>query len=376
MATVVCIGKYPPLQGGISARTYWYANAMSRRGHSIHLVTECPDAEEIYSTGIKREIPNHPGIIVHRPSDLVPWHIPDDKHRTLSLLNKVLEVCNEIKPDLIEANYLLPYGFVAYFAGQITGLPYVLRHGGSDIQKFLKAGLWPTLWDKALASANLVVTDSDNHGTMQKWSNHTRVLVPYVPDPSVFHPALKSKGKLPVLALVGKANYYWKRKGWHRVIDIWEHLDDCEFLIVSQGIGLEDFKEYAASRLGNRLTWKVFVPPWEMPDLLSSIDCLFYFERDLPFPAYSNLAVEAAYCGAAVIVDTVDLVERYRSYGLDLGPQANRIFPLRVQNAAGAAKEITACLATQGPPCAQVDPVPYEEYVTANEEIIAAAIEA
>jgi len=91
-----------------------------------------------------------------------------------------------------------------------------------------------------------------------------------------------------------------------------------DFVVISQGIGLKGFQTYARERLGNRVSWRSFVPPWEMPSLLSSIDILFHFEGDLPFPVFSNLVPEALFCGTAVISDREDLSDRYKQWGLDL----------------------------------------------------------
>jgi hypothetical protein len=33
------IGKYPPIQGGVSARTYQLAHGLARRGHDVYVVT-------------------------------------------------------------------------------------------------------------------------------------------------------------------------------------------------------------------------------------------------------------------------------------------------------------------------------------------------
>jgi len=36
----ICLfGKYPPIQGGVSMRTYWTAHELAKRGHTVHVVT-------------------------------------------------------------------------------------------------------------------------------------------------------------------------------------------------------------------------------------------------------------------------------------------------------------------------------------------------
>lgn len=371
MAKIAGIGKFPPLQGGISSKAYWLANAMAKRGHMIHMVTERTDVDEVHSIPGIDAIPCHPNVIIHRPDEIVPWHIPDDRHRVLCLLNKLLEVLEREKPDVIEANYLVPCGLVAYLASQITGIPYVLRHGGSDIRKFLAGGLWPVLWRKALEEASLIVTDADNEALIRRWSSRVRTLAPYVPDTSIFYPAPNQKRARPILALIGKTNYYWQHKGWHRVIDVWQQLEKSfDFLVVSQGIGLEGFKSYVNSLMGDKVTWQGFVPPWEMPGLLNSIDGLFFYEADLPFPVFSNLAVEALFCGVPLFVDNDKFLDRYHAHGLDLGKKADVIVPLPGNDLAKAAYIVMAHFQTMSPNFAPPDPAIYRNYLLSNENAL------
>jgi len=307
------------LEGGIASKTYWLTHALAGRGHCIHVVTDREGADQVHTVPSEAAMPRHQNVAIHRPEDKIPWHIPHDEHRALCLLNKTLEVVEKEKPDAIGAGYLVPYGLVAYLAGKITGLPYVLQHGGSDVNKFLVGGLWPELFSGVLANARSIMTDMEHRAEMAKYNARTLVGVPYVPDPAAFSSAQRNIRERPVLALVGKANYHWRHKGWHRVIDIWSRMGEgFDFLVVSQGIGLERFKAYARERLGDRIIWRPFVPAWGMPALLASVDVLFYFETDLPFPVFSCLVPEALFCGTAIVSDQEDIVDRYRRWGLDL----------------------------------------------------------
>ena len=69
----------------------------------------------------------------------------------------------------------------------------------------------------------------------------------------------------------------------------------------------------------NRINWLPFVPPWNMPDLLRTIDGLLYFQDQLPFPMFSNTSLEALACGTTILNDSPDILEGYRRHGVDLG---------------------------------------------------------
>jgi hypothetical protein len=370
MAKIVSIGKYPPLEGGISAKSYWLANALAVRGHAIHLVTDSLNTDERHSIQLAGPIPCHENVSIHRPEETVPWHIPDDRERVLYLLDKVLEVAGTVTPDVIEANYLVPYGVVAFLAGRLTGIPYVLRHGGSDVRKFLEGGLWPELWRKVLGGARLVITDVDCRETVDGWSDHTRCLVPYVPDPSVFRP-LPRRNARRVLALIGKANYHWERKGWQHVADMWPFLGkEYNLVVVSQGLGLESFRHYAEPRLGDRAAWRSFVAPWEMPELLNSLDGIFCYDADLPFPAFSNLAVEALNCDVTVFADRPDTLQRFQAHGLDLSLRAEQIVSLPAVDPARAARVLMDHFASRSNQPVPVNPKLFDQYVSSYEEAL------
>ena len=45
----VCFfSKYPPIEGGISSRTYWLSRALGKRGMEIHIITNALEVEEEY----------------------------------------------------------------------------------------------------------------------------------------------------------------------------------------------------------------------------------------------------------------------------------------------------------------------------------------
>ena len=52
----VCFfSKYPPIEGGISSRTYWLAKALGERKIEVHLVTNALEVEENYKEAIDWE---------------------------------------------------------------------------------------------------------------------------------------------------------------------------------------------------------------------------------------------------------------------------------------------------------------------------------
>lgn len=364
--------KYPPLEGGIAAKTYWLCRALAERGHTVHVVTDGENINADYCSASLQDQTSVNNLHIHRPQEKIPWHIPNDTHRSLALLNTALEVIDRCGVDVIDTGYLIPYGLVGCLASQMTGLPFLLRHGGSDLNKFMDAGIWSNLITKAFKSAAAVVTDREHYEGFCGLSNRVLSIPPYVPDPAFFKP-LPSEKRKPTLALIGKANYYWRHKGWHRVIDIMKRLGDhFHYLIVSRGVGFKDFKKYAEDSLGSIIEWKEFVHPLEMPRVLQSVSGIFVLQLDLPFPVFSNLVMEALYCNAAVITDRPNMVHGLKEQGLHIGAESQHVLVIPSDEPDTSAETITNYFERSVPE--QID-ISYREtdcaaYMNQNEEVI------
>ncbi len=361
------------MEGGIAARTYWLAKALGERGHSIHVVTDRIGIDPLYSVPNDNSGPKLRNVIVRRIPDEGPWIIPSIEQTYLALLNKGFEVIESVEPDIIEGSYLVPYGLVAWVLSKTTGLPLVIRHGGSDIGKFLAKGIWPKLWREVFATAGVVISDWENEACLKKWTEKIKILPPYVPDPDVFTSVGREIKERPILALIGKANYHWRDKGWHRVVDIWAHLkDEFQYLIVCQGRGEKEFRHYAEQKLGKRrIAWQAFVHPWRMPELLRNVDLLFCFERDFPFPTFSNVAIEALYCGVRLVTDRQDFINRYSRLGLTLNEASPLLLSISDMDAKIAAGRIGEFLQRHvGYKSLPVTSDSYLSYVVDNEEVL------
>lgn len=373
MANIITLSKFPPLEGGIAARTYWLAKALGEKGHTVHIVTDRIEIDSTYCITDSSSFPMSQNVTVHRVSnEEIPHVIPSAEHVALSLLNKGLEIFETYGADVIEGSYLIPYGLVAWMLAKIAGIPLVLRHGGSDIGKFVIPGVWPKLWYHMFSDARVVISDYVNEASLQSLAQNIKTLPPYTPDPTLFSPIARTNRHRPVLALVGKANYHWQHKGWHRVIDIWNRLgDDFEYLIVCQGRGEERFRQFVEEKMGNRVQWKRFVAPWEMPELMRSIDALFCFETDFPFPMFSNLSLEALWSGAYVITDNPKFVAQYRRYGVVLEHTTDLVLPVLQSDSSEVARIIAQfLLGSEKPRHSEMSYSNYRFYIDENEKAV------
>src|ERR1700681_3880165 len=52
----ICIfGKYPPIQGGVSMRTYWVAHGLAQLGHAVHVITNANEVTSPYRMFMREE---------------------------------------------------------------------------------------------------------------------------------------------------------------------------------------------------------------------------------------------------------------------------------------------------------------------------------
>jgi len=322
---IALFGKYPPLEGGIAAKTYWLARGLAAHEHEIHVITHGISAGREYQIkGGDKEPDITPKLWVHRPQEEMPWHIPEDNENALALLDLAINIVREYSIQILDTGYLIPYGILGHLTKCSTGVYHIIRHGGSDLEKFLKGHVLKTLLYEAIAHADKVVTDTHYRDLLEPITSRVVLQPPYIPDDSVFTSSDIQRPQYR-LAVIGKVNYHWRHKNLHLVTDIMQQLTgQFECWVVGQGKGMADFQQSLGSETMASFKWYPFVAPWEMPQLLNQLDGIFIFESGLqldgififesglPHPVVSNLALEAISSGIGIITDRADFAEIYR----------------------------------------------------------------
>jgi glycosyltransferase involved in cell wall biosynthesis len=367
---IALLSKYPPLEGGIAAKTYWLARGLAKRGHMIHVVTHGVLAGQEYQIqGAESPPDTMPNLSVHRPLDEIPWHIPEDKEYALTLLDTTLSVIREHKIQILDTGYLVPYGIVGHLAKLITGVRHIVRHGGSDLEKFLKKRVLGALLDEAIASADIVITEKGGEKMLGAIASNLAYQPAYVSDESVFRPDVIQQPRWR-LAMIGKINYHWDHKALNSISDIMVQLaSQFECLIVGQGKGLADFQQSLSPEISASLKWTPFVPPWQMPNLLNQLDAIFVFESKLPHPVVSNLVLEAVCSGVGIITDRPDFAGTYRDV---ITLNKNQVLVVSPTEAFSSAEMITQWVRNRvHTKLSSHQLVSFQEYLSSNEKIYA-----
>lgn len=365
--SIAFLSKFPPLEGGIAAKTFWLARGLAQRGHKVHIITHPVSAGREYSIQGAENIPlETANLQIHRPPIELPWHLPEDNEYSLALLDLTVEVIRKHRIQILDSGYLVPYGILANLAKRITGVPYVIRHGGSDLEKFVKSNLLPNVIREAITGADVVITDEVNQVLFESMPSRLVCHPPYVADEQVFTARSPSQPQWR-LAAIGKINHYWQHKGLDHILEIMRELSpQFECLMVGQGKGISDFQRQVDIEANSKIKWRPFVPPWEMPGLLRSLDAVFIFETFLPHPVFSNLALEALCTGIGIVTDRADFLETYSDV-VNIGPrQVLAVSPKDyLQSAKAIAEWIQEVPRSTTASCQKIS---YKDYVSLSEK--------
>ena len=138
---ILLIGKYPPIEGGVSAHTFWLVRALAGQGHSVYVVTNAGEGESSLaqmhygddSSWLGSNV--RPGSLrVFQTTPLPPnSFIPFAQPYGTKLFGLSLSVLEQHHCDVILSWYFEPYGFVSALAGLAKRRPVIIRHAGSDI---------------------------------------------------------------------------------------------------------------------------------------------------------------------------------------------------------------------------------------------------
>ena len=171
---ICIIGKFPPIQGGVSARTYWTAHDLAARGHEVHVITNAKEARPPFRMHMRRQDwkrcegvyePQEPSgtsgsVRVHwtDPVDNSQFYIPMASAFVSKLAATAARVHSEHPFDVIYSHYLEPYGVAGHLVADIARVPHVVRMAGSDAGRLWRHPQLEALYDHVLRSAAIVIT--------------------------------------------------------------------------------------------------------------------------------------------------------------------------------------------------------------------------
>ncbi len=299
---VLLIGKFPPCQGGISSKTFWLCHALASRDINFDIVTIVP---ELYRSETTGKLPSNVRLRQITTDEEPPWFIPGGELWLERLVSSALDFADDQLPDVVEANYLAPYGFAAFVVSRILGVPLLIRHAGSDLAKLSNWEPAQRALESLMINADFIATTPDAVSQLPKQAGSSNSLVTlprYAPDPQAF----QYTGDTSIyctLRLAGKINYFWKLKALDTLMAALKLRQDWKLEMIADGKGRESFEtEIKKHGIGERIHRQAFIPPDQMPVFLSEATAVWAVERQGRIIDFSNIVWEALSVGRPCLV--------------------------------------------------------------------------
>ena len=278
MKILMVIYMFPPVTGGGEQGAYELAKTLVKLGHEVHVATTHFDGLE------KSEVMD--GIKVHRIIDnpfLGPYKNPQRKNKIASSLAMVhFMLCSQlplfklvklVKPDVINAQFILPAGLPAMKASMISGVPLVTSLIGGDLYTPGEPFFMGVFRKKMLPIYKLIFSRSTLTAISTDTIKRARgmgcrkdiALTPYGIDVSKFkrgapEKALVKKYKLegkPVLISVCRLS---RRKGLEYLLRAMPDLD-AKLLIIGDGVERNTLKKLTRELgIENKVTFIGAIP--------------------------------------------------------------------------------------------------------------------
>jgi glycosyltransferase involved in cell wall biosynthesis len=350
---ICIIGKFPPIEGGVSVRTYWSAHDLAARGHEVHVVTNAKEARPPFRMHMRRQdwkrcemanAASQPGaaspgsVTVHwtDPVDSSQFYIPMASPFVSKLAATAAQVHSERPFDVIYSHYLEPYGVAGHLAAEIAGVPHVVSMAGSDSGRLWHHPQFEALYDHVLRSAATVIATGMVAGrAIKRGVRPERIAaggileVPedlFCPDGPVLDLAALRRevelapdvremlwgafaGGLPYFGIYGKLG---DSKGSFALLAAMQRLKQAglEVGLVAMAHGwpaLESKFRAQAEELGltDRILQIPFLPHWRVPEFLRSCLAVCCLEQDFPIVFHTPvIAREVLMCGACLVGST------------------------------------------------------------------------
>jgi glycosyltransferase involved in cell wall biosynthesis len=352
---ICVIGKFPPIEGGVSMRTYWTAHALAMRGHDVHVVTNAKEVRPPFRMHMRSQDWQRCEAQYDRGSVTVHWTDPVDRSQSYipmaspfvsKLAAIAARVHSECPFDVIYSHYLEPYGVAGHLAAQIAGVPHVARMAGSDAGRLWHHPQFEALYDHVLRSAEVVIAA----GTVAERAIARGVapdriayggqfVVPedlFCPDgPRLDLAALRLEaendrdlrastwgefaGERPYFGVYGKLG---ENKGSFALLAAMHRLKDAgvEVGLVALAHGQPIFEKRFRARarklgLTGRLLQIPFLPHWRVPEFLRSCLAVCCLEQGFPIEFHTPIiSFEVLLCGTCLVAST-EVIAKFPNYG-------------------------------------------------------------
>lgn len=330
------VGKYPPIEGGVSASTYWLAYGLAERGHQVSVITNAGEVEPEYRMHLgagDRELyaPSFPAsggrVEVFQTERLGPrmTHIPRHNPFATKLAGLATQAIRSGGCEAVFTHYFEPYAIATYLASSWTGVPWIVRHAGSDLDRLMRIPELGTVYKEVLRAASGVSTGMSRRFLGMGVSPERLFRAePQAPPPAFFHPGAAplaveelpkilappsgAPGPDPALPTIGIYGKVGTSKGSFDLLEALAKLRRAglrfNFLAMTQGFGFEPFARSLRELGLDDRTWVIpFQPNWRVPGFIRACTAVCFLERDFSIKIHTpTVAYEVFAAGGCLIL--------------------------------------------------------------------------
>lgn len=341
---ICIIGKYPPIEGGVSTTTYWLAYGLAKKGHTVHVVTNADEVEEEYRMHMDKAsdanwyepcFKSSKGkVIVHNVSAFSRKsmnHIPLTNPYVSRLAGLAAQVINQYNCKVTLAYYFEPYMVAGWMAACWTSCSLIVKHAGSDLDRLARVTDLAITYKQILRAATIVVTRPQLQARFRGMGVHRHRLFDDVSYsiPTIFEPVgdsldvakyayVQQNDKLitgdslsfnpeglPVIGIYGKIGI---AKGTYDLIDALKELLNrgVRFRLLAM-IGIVQGQTLLPALLNSGIdqftTILPFLPNWKVPSFIRAVDVTCFLERDFPVDIHGPIIPrEVLSCGGCLLL--------------------------------------------------------------------------
>ena len=283
---------------------------------------------------------------IERPDPRRMGHIPRTTASVSRLAGAAADVIRTNQCDVCFAYYLEPYGVAAYLAHKQTGVPYALKHAGSDIDRLMLVPDLAETYREVWRTAAAVMTREELAGRfLQMGVDPSRFAIGLKFEiPDIFNPGhapldvaailANAEGKAfahippsmrrndspdpatPTIGIYGKVG---ETKGSFDLVRALRKVKDqglrFNLLCMGNGVQFPRFVEEVEAAGLTAETWLLpFLPHWRVPAFLRSCTAVCFLEREFPVKIHGpGVPQEIMSCGVCLIVSgEIDAKQRRR----------------------------------------------------------------
>ena len=317
---VCLVGKYPPIEGGVSTETFWIARRLAERGHEVHVVTNAFEIEPAYRLELLPEdepwwsgdVAGGARVEVHALASFdakALSYVPQANPFVSRLAGLVADVVEAHDCEAIIAYYFEPYAVAGSLAAASTGRPLVVKHAGSDIDRLMQAPELAATYKGVLRSAEVVVTTPRLMTRFLGFGvgRERLVAAPVLPVPAelFFEAPAEEPLRPPAVGIYGKIG---RSKGTFDLVSALGALaaDGVDFELRAmigevQGEWLAPALDEAS--LSDRTRILPLVPHWRVPSFIRACTAVCFLERDFPVAIHGPMVPrEVLACGVSLVV--------------------------------------------------------------------------